>query len=277
MATCSSTPEGAALEIIVLNNREQIADLAARRLRELLRVKPKAVLGLATGATPLDLYRRLITDFQQARLSFREATSFNLDEYVGLPADDLQSYRSYMQRELFDAVDIDPNNTFLPSCGIDEDPLDAGPRYDRLIHSKGGIDVQLLGIGENGHIGFNEPTSSLGSRTRVKTLSPQTLRSNSRYFGHSDRQPQLAITMGIATILEAREILLLAVGQSKATAVRQAVEGPVSAMCPASALQMHAKVVVLLDQAAASELALREYYDWVYEQKQRLESKLENR
>lgn len=258
------------MDIVILEDSEQVAAHGAARFRELLHDKPAAVLGLATGSTPIALYRRLIAEYQSAMLSFREATTFNLDEYLGIEPDDAQSYRAYMRRELFDHIDIDRANTFLPECGVDENPLDVGPRYEASIRARGGIDLQILGIGQNGHIGFNEPTSSLVSRTRIKTLTRDTIEANRRYFDDPAAQPQLAITMGIASIMDAREIVLLATGAAKAAAVRQSIEGPVASMWPASALQMHERVTVLLDTAAASELAHREYYDWVQAQKQKL-------
>ncbi len=258
------------MEVIILQDSEAVAVRGATMLRQVLQRKTNAVLGLATGRTPLAMYRHLIEDCRAAGLSFREVTTFNLDEYVGLQPDDPQSYRSYMRRELFDHIDIDPGNTFLPECGAGTDPLEVGPAYEALIRSRGGIDLQVLGIGRNGHIGFNEPTSSLRSRTRIKTLTRETVAANKAYFGNTAMQPQLAITMGIATIMDASHIVMLATGSDKAEAVRQSVEGPVSAMWPASALQMHEKVTVLLDAAAASELALRDYYDWVAEQNRKL-------
>lgn len=258
------------MDIVILKDSDQVAAYGAALFRRLLHDKPDAVLGLATGGTPIALYRRLIADYSDAMLSFREATTFNLDEYLGIDPRDPQSYRSYMRRELFDPVDIDIANTFLPECAAGENPLDVGPRYEQLIRSKGGIDLQILGIGQNGHIGFNEPTSSLVSRTRIKTLTRETLAANRRYFDAPALQPQLAITMGIASIMDARDIVLLATGSRKADAVRQSIEGPVSSMWPASALQMHERVTVLLDDAAASQLAQRDYYDWVQQQKQEL-------
>lgn len=258
------------MEVIILKDGEAVAARGAAMLRQVVQRKKSAVLGLATGRTPLAMYQRLIEECRAAGLSFREVTTFNLDEYVGLQPDDPQSYRSYMQRELFDRTDIDRGNTFLPECVAGTDPLEVGPAYEALIRSRGGIDLQILGIGRNGHIGFNEPTSSLRSRTRIKTLTRETVAANKAYFGSAAVQPQLAITMGIATILDAKHIVMLATGGDKAEAIRHSVEGPVSAMWPASALQMHEKVTVLLDPAAASELALRDYYDWVAEQNRKL-------
>ena len=240
---------------------------------ELLRVTPAAVLGLATGGTQLALYRTLVARHRAGGLSFENATSFNLDEYLGVNADNPQSYRAYMKRELFDQIDIDQRNTFLPECVEGQNPVLVGPEYEQNIHRAGGIDLQLLGIGGNGHIGFNEPSSSLNSRTRVKTLTRRTFDDNSRLFSENEFQPTLAITMGIATIMDARRILLLATGKNKAEAVSKMVEGPVTAMCPASILQMHERVTVLLDESAASGLKNRDYYDWTHLQNESLKDR----
>jgi glucosamine-6-phosphate deaminase len=258
------------MDIIILEDSDQVAAQGAAKLQKLLLDKPAAVLGLATGGTPIALYRRLVAGHLDGKLTFRDASSFNLDEYIGVRPTDPQSYRSYMQRHLFEQIDIDVANTFLPACAADENPLKVGPKYEQLIAARGGIDLQVLGIGQNGHIGFNEPSSSLRSRTRIKTLTRATIADNRQYFDTTQVQPQLAITMGIATIMEAGEIVLLATGSNKATAIRQSIEGPVSAMWPASILQMHERVTVLLDSDAAAELVNRDYYDWVQKQKQLL-------
>lgn len=249
------------MEVVILRDAAEVAAHGAALVETMLRVKPRAVFGFATGSTPIALYRRLAERHREGALSFAEATSFNLDEYLGIPAGSPQSYRAYMQREFFGQVDIDPARTHLPECAPGEDPQQVGPRYEAMIREAGGIDLQILGIGHNGHIGFNEPSSSLASRTRVKTLTRRTLEANSRLFAPGEFQPRLAITMGIATIMEARRILLLATGAGKAAAVAGLVEGPVTAMCPASALQMHERVTVLLDEPAAAQLKYREYYD----------------
>ena len=169
-----------------------------------------------------------------------------------------------MDNKLFKKIDIDLSNTFVPD-GMAENPLEVGPDYENLITERGGIDLQILGVGTDGHIGFNEPTSSLGSITRVKTLTQKTIEDNSRFFQPDEFQPKLAITMGIKTILDSRRILLLAHGENKADAVRDMVEGPLSAFCPASALQLHKRTTVLIDEAAASKLTLKGYYKFVGE------------
>lgn len=260
------------MDVRIVASAAEVAAEGAARVVDLVTRLDDAVLGLATGDTPRAMYRELVAAYERQALSFAGVTSFNLDEYLGLDPASPQSYRSYMERELFGHVDIDTANTFLPVCAAGRHPDDVGPAYEAEIRRRGGIDLQVLGIGQNGHIGFNEPASSLGSRTRVKTLTRETLASNRHHFGPDDAQPELAITMGVATILDADEILLLATGESKADAVRAAIEGPVSAMCPASALQLHRRVTVLLDDAAASRLELKDYFRWVDEQNRRLAS-----
>ena len=255
------------MDVVILDSSEQVALQGARMIGNLLRGNPAAVLGLASGQTPRAMYRELIREHRENGLSFRDVTTFNLDEYVGIEPGSPHSYRAYMQRELFDHVDIDTASTFLPECPPGADPRKVGPAYEAHIARVGGIDLQLLGVGVNGHIGFNEPASSLASRTRIKTLTRETIEANRPHFDDPAKQPQLAITMGIASIMDAREILLLATGESKADAVRELVEGPVSARCPASMLQMHERVTVVLDTKAAARLELRDYYDWVAAQK----------
>ena len=261
------------MEIIILKNAESVAATGGELVAELLRVRPDAVLGLATGSTQLSLYRRLVKQHLESGLSFKHATSFNLDEYLGVAADNPQSYRSYMNREFFDHIDINKNNTFLPACEDGKNPILVGPRYEQAILDAGGIDLQIMGLGANGHIGFNEPSSSLSSRTRVKTLTKQTLKDNSRLFSEDEFQPTLAITMGIATIMDAGRILLLATGENKAAAVSKMVEGPLSAMCPASILQLHERVTVLLDEPAAAGLRNKDYYNWTYLQNESLKDR----
>ena len=251
------------MEVIIVKNADDVAENAAKRIGELLAKKPDAIFGLATGGTPIALYRCLVAMHQRHELSFKAATSFNLDEYIGIEPDSRQSYRSFMNEHLFRKIDIDLANTHLPECPEGENPRVVGVAYEKKIAAAGGIDLQILGIGSNGHIGFNEPSSSLASRTRVKTLTQRTVLDNSRLFDAGEFQPQLAITMGIATIMEARHILLLATGAQKAASVRKTIEGPITAMCPASALQLHQHTAVILDEAAASELEESDYYRWV--------------
>ena len=250
------------MEVIIVKGADAVAEVGAQLVCELLNKKPKAVMGLATGSTPIALYQKLIQCYQQGEASFRAVTTFNLDEYIGMTADNPQSYRSFMDRELFDQIDILKANTHVPSCGLDDNPRAIGTAYENAISAAGGIDLQILGIGSNGHIGFNEPCSSLSSRTRVKTLTESTVRDNSRLFSAGEFQPHLAITMGIASILESRRVTLLATGTHKAKAVRDAIEGPLSARCHASALQTHERATFIIDEAAASCLEYRDYFRW---------------
>ncbi|MBL4909376.1 MAG: glucosamine-6-phosphate deaminase [Alteromonadaceae bacterium] len=250
------------MQVIICDNAQQVAENAAHWVSELINNKSNPVLGLATGSTPISLYQQLVAKHQAGKLSFANTTTFNLDEYQNIAADNAQSYRYFMNENLFDHVDINKNNTFLPTCTQAQNPREQGLAYEAKIKAAGGVDLQILGIGANGHIGFNEPTSSLASRTRIKTLTQQTLTDNSRLFKPDEEQPTLAMTMGIATILDARYVLLMATGKGKAKAVKDMVTGGVSAMCPASALQMHENAIVLLDKEAASELSDHNYYLW---------------
>lgn len=250
------------MEIIIQPTAAAATSLAARLFAKAVRQKPACVLGLATGSTPLALYRELIA----MNLDWRNVSTFNLDEYVGLSPEHPQSYHLFMQENLFQHVTIDKRNVHIPD-GLAKDIPKFCADYETNIVKAGGIDIQLLGIGTDGHIGFNEPTSSLASRTRLKTLTQQTRRDNTRFFGSEDEVPHHCITMGIGTILDARQCVLLAFGKSKAHAVADAVEGAVRAMNPASALQIHPNTTVFLDEDAASELKLADYYRWVYENK----------
>jgi glucosamine-6-phosphate deaminase len=250
------------MEIIIQPSAEAATAVATRIVARSLRKKPGAVLGLATGCTPLLLYRALV----RMKLDWRKVTTFNLDEYVGLPKQHEQSYHSFMWKNLFRHVNIVRKNVHLPD-GMSKDIPGFCERYERQIHAAGGIDLQVLGIGSDGHIGFNEPTSSLASRTRIKTLTRQTCKDNAGFFGRADKVPHHVITMGLGTIMEARQCLLLAFGAKKARAIAAAVEGPVSSVHPASILQMHASVKVCLDEAAAAKLKRADYYRWVYDNK----------
>ncbi|WP_018608247.1 glucosamine-6-phosphate deaminase [Uliginosibacterium gangwonense] len=250
------------MEIIIQPTEADSVDIAARIIARLLREKPNAVLGLATGSTPLRLYRALIA----MNLDWSQVTSFNLDEYVGLDPNSPMSYHSFMWANLFDHINIRKDKVNIPDGTAKDIPAFCA-EYEEKIKSAGGIDLQVLGIGTEGHIGFNEPTSSLGSRTRIKTLTPQTRRDNARFFDGEDKVPTHVITMGIGTIMEARENLLLAFGANKAHAIAQAVEGPISSINPASILQMHPQAKVCVDAEAASQLTRSEYYKWVYANK----------
>ena len=250
------------MEIIIQSTPEAATAIAARLVAGVIRKKSGCVLGLATGSTPVLLYRELIA----MKLDWRKVTTFNLDEYIGLPLEHSQSYHTFMRENLFQHVNIAKKNVHIPD-GLAKDVPKFCAKYEKQIRAAGGIDLQVLGIGTDGHIGFNEPTSSLASRTRIKTLTPQTRKDNARFFGSEDAVPHHCITMGIGTILDARHNLLLAFGKGKARAIAEAVEGPVTSMNPASVLQLHPKTTVCLDEAAASELKLTEYYRWVYNHK----------
>jgi len=252
------------MEVIIRPTAEAAADLIARIIAKELRANPNLVLGLATGRTMEAVYAILARMHRDEQLDFSLCRTFNLDEYVGLPATDPHSYRHYMNHHLFSRVNIDPRNTHLPD-GMAAD-LDAEcARYEERIAHCGGIDLQLLGIGRAGHLGFNEPLSAFRSRTRVKALAPVTRAQNAPLFGHPDEVPHRAITMGVGTILDARHCLLLAKGEAKAGIVAKAVEGPITAMISATTLQLHAHCRVVVDEAAASSLLGREYYRWIFD------------
>jgi glucosamine-6-phosphate deaminase len=236
-------------EIVVLTDAEAAARAVAKRIAAAVAAKPDVVLGLATGNTPRRVYDLLVEAHAQRRLSFARVTSFNLDEYCGLPADHPSTFLAYMREKLFSLVDIDASKAHLPD-GSAVDPDAVAAAYEASIAKAGGIDLQLLGIGQNGHIGFNEPGSSAISRTRLVSLSPLTLAANAADFPSGEMPPPHAITMGIATILDAREIILLATGAGKAAALEAAINGPVSENCPASFLRLHPHVTIVCDIAA---------------------------
>lgn len=261
------------MQVLIFDNKQKVAFFAAQLFKQLLQLKPAATLGLATGSTPIELYKELVKLYEKQEISFSKAASFNLDEYYDIDEGNRNSYRYFMNSMLFEKIDINLKNTYLPTCNQYQNPGQQGKHYEALIQECGGIDLQLLGIGANGHIGFNEPTSSLASRTRIKSLTPQTIQDNSRLFEKGESQPQLAMTMGIATILDAKYIVLLATGEAKARAVSDMVNGPLSANCPASALQMHPNTIVLLDEAAASQLDNKEYLQWVANQNESIVKK----
>ncbi|MHC4404963.1 MAG: glucosamine-6-phosphate deaminase [Planctomycetota bacterium] len=252
------------MQIIICDSYEELGKVAAQAVAKTLNSKPNAVLGLATGSTPLGLYQELIRRHKEEGLDFSQVTTFNLDEYVGLPNNHPQSYHYFMNENLFKDINIPRQNVYIP-LGTTDNYEAFCQWYEQRIIDCGGIDLQVLGIGSDGHIAFNEPSSSLGSRTRIKTLTKQTIDDNARFFDNPDEVPVYAITMGVGTILEARRILLLANGESKAEAVASAIEGPVTSMCSASALQLHRDAVFFLDRAAASKLKMLPYYEWIRE------------
>lgn len=255
------------MEIIIKQNADEASQAAARVVARLVREKPNAVLGLATGSTPLKLYTELIRMHKEEGLDFSGISTFNLDEYVGLEKDHSQSYFSFMWENLFSQINIKPENVHLPD-GMAEDIPAFCAAYEQEIVAAGGIDLQVLGIGSDGHIGFNEPTSSFASRTRIKTLTRQTVTDNARFFeGDESKVPHHCITMGIGTIMDARLNIMLAFGEGKADAMAATIEGPVAAIMPASILQHHRNAKVFIDEPAASKLQLADYYRWVYDGK----------
>lgn len=254
------------MEIRVSKTYEELSRRAAGMVAAVINAKPNAVLGLATGSSPLGLYRELARMHKDEGLDFSQVTTFNLDEYVGLSARHEQSYHYFMQENLFKYINVPRERIHIPS-GTTKNYSAFCQWYEDRIRACGGIDVQVLGIGSDGHIAFNEPTSSLASRTRLKTLARQTIEDNARFFDKPEDVPIYAITMGVGTILEARQLVLVASGAGKADAVAKMVEGPVTSMVTASALQLHPNADVFLDEAAASKLTMRDYYDWIQEKK----------
>jgi glucosamine-6-phosphate deaminase len=252
------------MEVLIQSNPDRAAHLVARMVAKELRAKPWLVLGLATGRTMERLYAHLVEMNRTARLDFSLCRTFNLDEYVGLSPDDSHSYRHFMNEQLFNRVNIDIRNTHLPD-GLAADPEKEGERYEALIEELGGVDLQILGIGVSGHIGFNEPLSALRSRTRDKALSPTTLQQNAPLFPRPEMMPKRGITMGVGTILDSRKCILLATGRDKADIIARAVEGPVTSMVSASALQLHPHCCIVVDEEAAEQLQGTEYYRWIFD------------
>jgi len=252
------------MEVVIRPNADAATDLVARVIARELQNNPRLVMGLATGRTMESVYARLVQMHREEGLNFSACHTFNLDEYVGLRGTDPNSYRHYMNHHLFGQVNINLKNTHLPDGMADDFEAECAS-YEKLIAQCGGIDLQLLGIGLNGHLGFNEPLSALRSRTRVKILSPVTREQNALLFQSSDQVPNYAITMGVGTILDSRRCLLLATGDDKAEIVAKAVEGPISSMVSATALQLHPECTVILDETAASQLKESNHYRWIFE------------
>lgn len=248
------------MEVVIVQDADEVGRIAAARIASIARaVGPEVVLGVATGSSPDATYRHLAA----SGLDLSRASAFALDEYVGLPLDHPQSYHSVVRRTVTEPLGLDPARVHVPD-GSTGDPDHAAEDFERRIAEAGGIDVQLLGIGRNGHIGFNEPASSLASRTRLKTLAEHTRLDNARFFDDPDEVPRHCITQGIGTILDARHAVLVATGEAKAEAILHVVEGGVSARWPGSALQLHRHATIVVDEAAASRLELAHDYrdDW---------------
>lgn len=257
------------MEVVILPDESAVATAAADTIGELLTSRPHAVLGLATGSSPLPTYNELVERCAAGRVSFSRARGFTLDEYVGLPPDHPAAYRNVIREELVGRVDFAPGAVHGPQGDAPDVPA-ACAAYEQVITDSGGVDLQILGIGTDGHIAFNEPGSSLASRTRIKTLTEQTRKDNARFFGgDASSVPRHCISQGLGTIMEARHVVLIATGRGKAEAVHQLVEGPVSALWPATVLQLHPHTTVLLDDAAASRLQLAAYYRYVHANKPR--------
>ncbi len=250
------------IKATVAEAEQEVAAIMARQVR----LKPSCTLGLATGSTPIGVYACLVAQHAAGGLDFARVTTFNLDEYVGLPADHPCSYRAFMREHLFSKVNVSPKHIHFPDGTASDIPAHCAA-YEQAIRKAGGIDLQLLGIGRDGHIGFNEPSSSLASRTRIKTLTPQTVKDNARFFGSEAEVPRHVITMGVGTIMDSRQCVMLATGEGKADAVARMAEGPITADLPASILQMHPVCTLVIDSAAAARLKRRDYYNWVYENK----------
>ncbi|MGN6327298.1 glucosamine-6-phosphate deaminase [Pseudolysinimonas sp.] len=246
------------MEIVILPTADEVGRAAAAKIAHLIARKPDTVLGLATGSSPLAIYAELAVRREQG-LDVARVSGFALDEYVGLPVAHPQSYASVIRTTVTEPIGLDPARVHVPD-GLADDIEAACAAYEAAIGAAGGVDLQILGIGANGHIGFNEPTSSFSSRTRIKTLSSRTREDNARFFGTLDEVPSHCVTQGLGTIRDARELLLVAQGENKADAIAAAVEGPLSSMVPASILQWHPHATVIVDEAAASRLALADYY-----------------
>ena len=251
--------------VLLKPDYHELSREAARIVANAVRNNPLLTLGLATGSTTVGMYQELVRLHKVEALDFSKVTTFNLDEYLGLSADHRQSLHYFMRENFFSQVNADPKKIHIPNGKIAGDYEKYCSSYEKAIQRAGGIDLQILGIGRNGHIGFNEPASSFGSRTRLKVLTRETIEDNRKFFAPGEQVPQCAITMGIGTILEARKIVILATGAAKAETVTQAIEGPITASVTASALQLHRDVTFVLDEAAASKLEHVEYYRRVME------------
>lgn len=252
------------MELIIRKTTQDAVKLVATIITDAVIEKPNITLGLATGGTMEKLYDKIALMHKEEKIDFSLVKSFNLDEYIGLEPTDKNSYRFYMNHHLFDKINIDKRNTHIPS-GVNEDTLEEGEIYEALIEEAGGLDIQLLGIGLTGHIGFNEPLSSFASRTRAKTLAPTTLAQNGPYFGSAEKTPKRAMTMGVGTILDAGMVIMLATGASKADIIAKTVEGPITPMISASALHFHPNCIIVCDEAAAEKLQNKDYYNSIFE------------
>lgn len=262
------------MEVIITSSYDEICEKAARIIQQEWQKKNNLVLGLATGETPLGVYKKIIEMNQRKEIDFSSIIAFSLDEYLGLEEDHPQSFAYYMKENFLKHINIKTKNIFRLE-GKPPDIETHCQEYEEKIKSYGGIDIQILGIGRNGHIGFNEPGSSLSSRTRVKTLAEETIRDNARFFTDEQEVPRFCLTMGIGTVMEAKIIILLASGKGKSDAIKSCVEGAVTASVPASALQLHPRVKILVDEEAGSLLTNKDYFRWVFKNKGRVKDYLE--
>ena len=255
------------MEVVICPDAAQVGDLAAAKIARIARdAGPDVVLGVATGSSPMATYAALARLVAAGSLDLSRASAFALDEYVGLPQGHPESYAEVIRRSVTEPLGLDPARVHCPD-GFAEDLEAAGPAYEAAIRAAGGVDVQLLGVGSNGHIGFNEPTSSLNSRTRIKTLAARTRLDNARFFPSLDAVPHHCMTQGLGTIMDARHVVLVAQGEAKAHAIAAVVEGPITAMFPGSVLQLHPRATIIVDPAAAAELTLADYYRETYAKK----------
>ncbi|QQY78080.1 glucosamine-6-phosphate deaminase [Mycoplasma mycoides subsp. capri] len=238
------------MKLIVLENEEQVANKAAQIISEQIKNKPNSVLGLATGSTPINTYKKLIQMYQEKQISFKDVICFNLDEYKDIDKNNKQSYYYFMNEQLFNFIDINKNNCYIPNASFYDNPK----AYDELIKKANGIDLQLLGLGVNGHIGFNEPDSSFDSLTQIVDLTNSTIKANSRFFDSIDQVPTQAISMGLQSIMNTKKILLLATGVNKSEAIYHLIQGQITKKWPCTILQKHNDVTIIIDKNAASKL-----------------------
>lgn len=250
------------MEVVICKDAQEVGEVSADRVVDAIAGRQTPVLGVATGSSPVSLYEALERRVAAGVLDLTHALAFALDEYVGISPQHPESYLQVVRRTVVEPLGLNPSRVRVPD-GASADPHAAAAEYDAAIRAAGGIDVQILGIGSNGHIGFNEPYSSFASRTRVEVLTPQTRRDNARFFAHLDDVPTHCVTQGLGTIMESRVAVLVATGENKADAVRRMVEGPVAASCPGSILQFHPKACIVIDEAAASQLGDTEYFRYV--------------
>lgn len=255
------------MEVVICPDPGEVARLAASKVARVAKaVGPSVVLGVATGSSPVALYENLAAKVAAGELDLSQASAFALDEYIGLPKGHPESYEVVIRRTVTEPLQLDPARVHTPD-GFAADIDAAAKAYEQAIVDAGGIDIQIVGVGANGHIGFNEPSSSLASRTRIKTLADRTREDNARFFASLDEVPRHCLTQGLGTIMDAREVLLIAQGEGKADAIASVVEGPITAMVPGSVLQMHPKVTLVIDEAAASKLTMLDFYRTIFKHK----------